>query len=278
MVEVPAEHAEIVANFLIDCGAPGSQMEERDGTVRLTAYFSVEPPLEALTRFCADIGCPLRDANSIRIRPVPDENWAENWKAHFHPQAVGTRLYICPPWDCAPPTGRVAIVINPGMAFGTGQHATTRGCLLLLERTVGERSASRALDVGTGSGVLAIALAKLGLNDVWAVDTDPDACAIAATNAAANGTEAFLHVRRGLNEVSGTFDLVTANLFANLLTELAVRLTGFLQARGVLICSGFLTSDEQKVRGAFEACGLHLVRRYEEQSWVTLVLQRSTRP
>ena len=276
-IEVAEEHGDAVASFLIDNGAPGLQSNERDGSVEIIAYFSRKPPVEALGRFCASIGCPLRDnGGSIRVRQVPHEDWAENWKLHFQPQAVGTRLYICPPWDCVAPAGRVAIVIDPGMAFGTGQHATTRGCLLLLERAVEDRAVTRALDIGTGSGVLAIALAKLELPEVWAIDTDPNACTIAAANAVCNGVEAYVHIRSSLDEVPGAFDLVTANLFANLLEEMAARFVALLRPGGVLICSGFLNADELRVRSTYEARGLRLARRHEEQSWVTLTLQQST--
>ena len=277
-IDVPTEHTEIVANFLIDNGAPGVQSDERDGVVRLMAYFSDAPPVEALVRFCGDIGCPLRDPEGIRVRQIAHEDWGENWKAHFQPQLVGARLFVCPPWDCAAPAGRVAIVIDPGMAFGTGQHASTRGCLLLLEGAIRDGDVTRGLDVGTGSGVLAIALAKLGLADVWAVDTDPVACAIAEANAAANAVEACVHIRPSLDQVSGTFDLLAANLFANLLEELAARLVGLLRPSGVLICAGFLVTDEDRVRSAYESRGLRLDRRHEEQSWVTVALRRPTQP
>lgn len=276
-VEVANEHGDAVANFLIDNGAPGLQVNARDGSVEIIAYFSRKPPVEALRRFCASIGCQLWDnSGSIRVRQIPHEDWAENWKLHFQPQAVGSRLYICPPWDCVAPTGRVAIVIDPGMAFGTGQHATTRGCLLLLESATGNHTMKRALDIGTGSGVLAIALAKLGLAEVWAIDTDTKACTIAEANAMCNGVAACVHIRSSLDEVSGAFDLVTANLFANLLEEMAMRFVGLLRAGGVFICSGFLNADELRIRSTYETCGLRLVRRHEEQSWVTLTLQRST--
>jgi ribosomal protein L11 methyltransferase len=276
-VDVPIEHGEIVTNFLIELGAPGLQVEERDGIAHLTAYYSAPPPLDALTRFSVSVGCPLH-ANSIRVRPVPHEDWAENWKEHFPAQALGKQLYICPPWDCAAPAGRLAVVIDPGMAFGTGQHATTRGCLLLLEHALSNhRTVARALDVGTGSGVLAIALAKLGVAEVWAVDTDCTACAIAKANAASNDVAERVHVRHDLDEVPGTIDLLCANLFAPLLQELAPKLADLLTPSGMLICSGFFTYDEDMVSCAYEACGLRVARRLEEQSWVTLALQPTTK-
>ena len=275
-IEVASEHGDAVANFLIDNGAPGLQSNEQAGSIEIIAYFPKEPPIEALQRYCASINCALRNkTGSIHVRRVPHEDWAENWKLHFQPQAVGRRLYVCPPWDCVAPAGRLAIVIDPGMAFGTGQHATTRGCLLLLEGAMEDRSMKRALDVGTGSGVLAIALAKLELPEVWAIDTDPNACTIAMANAVCNGVEAHVHIRSSLDEVPGAFDLVTANLFANLLEDMAARFVALLRPDGVLICSGFLNADELRVRSTYEARGLRLARRHEEQSWVTLALQRS---
>jgi ribosomal protein L11 methyltransferase len=276
-IEIPAEHSEAVGNFLIENGAPGLQSDDCNSVVRLTTYFATEPPVDALLRFCTIIGCPL-PTSSLGVRRIPHEDWAENWKLHFQPESVGRRLYVCPPWNCTPPPGRVAVIIDPGMAFGTGQHATTRGCLLLLEAAVAQRAVTRALDIGTGSGVLAIALAKLGVAEVWAIDTDTTACAIAADNARCNRVGTHVSIRSRVDEVAGLFDLITANLFANLLDELAVRFSLLLGPDGVLICSGFLTADESRVRSAYEAHGLQVVRRHEEQSWVTLALQGWPQP
>ena len=273
-LEVPADHSEAVGNFLIESGAPGLQTDDVDAVARLTAYFSTAPPIAALLRFCASIGCALTNED-VAVRRVPAEDWAENWKAHFQPQAVGARLFICPPWAQTPPLGRVAVVIDPGMAFGTGQHATTHGCLVLLEQAVTNRPVSRALDIGTGSGVLAIALVKLGVPEVWAVDNDPNACAIAKTNAVANGVDAAVHVGSGVDAVTGSFDLIAANLFANLLEEMAPRVLGLLRPGGIFICSGFLAADEPRVRRAYEAREMRFVGRHEEQSWATLALQQS---
>jgi len=273
-VEVPHPCSEAVANFLIETGSPGLQSEERADAVVLTAYFASDPPLDAVRRFCTAIGCASDYDVSMQVRQVADENWADNWKRHFASLPIGRRLYVCPSWDACAPPGRVAVVIDPGMAFGTGQHASTRGCLELLERRVAAGGVTRALDVGTGSGVLAIALAKLGVGDVCAVDTDPAACAIAAANARQNGVSTAVHVTPSLDAVSGAFELIAANLFANVLQELAPRLTSMLQPSGVVICSGLLTEDEARVYTAYESLGLQRQDRYEENSWVTLALQR----
>jgi protein-L-isoaspartate O-methyltransferase len=143
---------------------------------------------------------------------------------------------------------------------------------------VEQRAVTRALDIGTGSGVLAIALAKLGVAEVWAIDIDARACAIAQANARCNGVATQVNIRSGVDEVTGDFHLITANLFANLLEEMAVRVSRRLGPAGVMICSGFLTADESRVRSAYEAQGLQVVRRHEEQSWVTLAVQQAVQP
>jgi ribosomal protein L11 methyltransferase len=277
VVEVSAQHGEAVANFLIENGAPGIWSEDRSGHTLLTAHFANEPPLDSLRRFCADLGGDwlVLDPMSFSVRRIVEEDWAENWKLHFQPQLIGERLCICPSWASTTPPGRIAIVIDPGMAFGTGHHASTRSCLLLLESAVRQGHITRALDVGTGSGVLAIALAKLGVNAVLAVDNDPTARAIAAANVASNEVSANICIASTLDAVHGTFDLVTANLFANLLHELAPRLTRALRPSGLLICSGLLTADERALRNRYEALGLQVDDRYEEHAWVTLGLRRA---
>jgi ribosomal protein L11 methyltransferase len=273
-VEVSHELSEAVANFLVESGAPGIQCDEHDSEVSVIAYFSVPPPLEHLRRFCAAIGAPLSET-AIRTRKTADEDWAQNWKLHFRPQCIGDRLYVCPPWAATPPPGRMEIVIDPGMAFGTGQHASTRGCLTLLEWALAFQSISRALDLGTGSGVLAITLAKLGVHEVWAIDTDPQALAIARRNAAHNGVDSHLHFAPSLDRAHGPFDLIVANLFAQVLEVLAHRLVGLLAARGILICSGLLCSEEHRVRDGYGARGLEVCKSYEEDGWASLALQRT---
>ncbi len=268
-VTVSRETNEAVANFLMEQGSPGLQSEDAGEHVMLTAYFADTPPLERLRRFCTGIGAPL-GPGAIDTRRIAEEDWAENWKLHFRSQCIGKRLYVCPPWDSAAPEGRVAIVIDPGMAFGTGQHATTRGCLRLLDRAVGVNPIRRALDLGTGSGVLAIALAKLGVPTVYAIDTDGQALAVARSNAARNGVQQCIAFAASLDEVHGPFDLVVANLFSAILTQLAARLCALTDAQGLILCSGFLTDEERRVREAYEASGLAARAREEEDGWVTL--------
>ena len=207
---------------------------------------------------------------------ITAENWAENWKLDFEPLIIGERLYVCPSWDAAPPPGREAIIIDPGMAFGTGHHATTRGCLVQLEWVLGRHTVTRAADIGTGSGLLAIALARLGVPEVWAVDTDAQACAIARDNAVRNHVDAAVHIRCNLDDAPGAFDLIVANLFAGLLEELAPRFAEMLRAGGIVICSGLLISDEARLARVYAAHGFDLERRDEDPPWMTIAWRRKT--
>lgn len=274
-VEVSKESSEPVANFLVESGSPGLQTDEHGTAVTLTAYYRQTPPLQGLQRFCDAIGCPL-GATAVRIREIAEEDWAQNWKAHFRPQPIGKRLYVCPPWDTSAPTDRIAIIIDPGMAFGTGQHASTRGCLMLLEWATSAQPMQRALDLGTGSGILAIALAKLGVSAVWAVDTDPQAIAIARSNAVRNAVDRYIQFAGSIEGATGPFDLVVANLFANILQELAPTVSRLIVPGGILVFAGVLSEEEPRVRGAFEACGMDTRKRYEEDGWVTIGLERTT--
>lgn len=273
-VTVIKSGSDAVANFLIEQGSPGLQSDDRADCVLLIAYFAESPPIEELRRFCAGIGIPLKAA-AIETRGIHEEDWAQNWKLHFRPQCIGERLYVCPPWETTVPPGRVAVVIDPGMAFGTGQHASTRGCLRLLEWAVSTKTIERALDLGSGSGVLAIALAKLNVPTVWAIDTDPQALAAARSNAGRNGVQPRIAFGATLDDVSGPFDLTVANLFSEILKRLARRLGGLTSAHGIVICSGLLAEEETCVRDAYEACGFAARKREEEDGWVTLGFQRN---
>lgn len=276
-LEIPTAHAEAVANFLMESGAPGLQLEEHGATVSVVTHYPSAPTLEPLQRYCADLGAPL-DAAAIRMRKIAEHDWAENWKLNFHPQSIGERLYVCPPWDAAAPPERLAIVIEPGMAFGTGQHATTRGCLSALDWALGTKWVGQALDVGTGSGILAIAMARLGVPQVWAIDVDPQALAIAEANAARNGVATQISFTLDINMVAGCAQLLVANLFTKLLVDSASRFGRLVVPDGLLICSGFIEDDEQQVRRAYESLAFGLARRYEQDGWVTLALERSAQP
>ncbi len=274
---VAPELADSIGSFLVDQGAPGLISEEDGASVRLTAHFPGAAPVDALTRFAEGLRDIFPDAPPARVETcaVPEADWAENWKDHFPPIAVGERLFVHPPWIAAVPSGRVGIMIDPGMAFGTGQHPTTRGCLVLLERAQHSKPGARVCDVGTGSGILAIAAAKLGAAEVWATDIDVVARAVAEANLVANGVAEAVHVGASLDDIPGQFDIVVANLLGHLLIELAAAITARLAPRGVAIGSGLRTEEEDAVAAAWRAAGLVPLARYDEDGWVTLMCQPS---
>lgn len=271
------ELADAIGSFLIDCGAPGLASEEVGGSTRLTAHFADATAVAKLETYLDTIGSlfPGHPRPRIAVESTTDTDWAENWKQHFPPLTIGSRLYVHPPWDTAIPAGRSAIVLDPGMAFGTGHHASTRGSLVLLERALQERAAARVLDLGTGSGILAIAAVKLGAGRVWAVDIDRDACAVAVENCAANGVAPQVEVSDSLVGVPATVELVLANLFAGQLVGFAPLIAAHLDAGGVAIGAGILAGEADAVQEAWHAAGLHASDRYVEDEWVAIAHRRA---
>jgi ribosomal protein L11 methyltransferase len=269
-VEVPNEIGEVVASLLVDLGSPGLECSDRGGITSLVAYFREMPSFDAVYRLCSGAGGTLECSPLIRSRAIEDQDWAENWKRHFQPLTIGRQLLITPPWNASVSTDRIVIVIEPAMAFGTGQHSTTRGCLELIEEAVAAKQIARALDVGTGSGILGIALARLGVRHVQAIDNDITACHAAAANIERNSVAGSMCVTADWRDVDGTFDLIVANLFTNLLRDLSAELRRRLAPNGSLICSGFLSSDEAAVVDAYST--LHTRSRRDHDDWTALML------
>ena len=273
-VDVASDCADAVASFLIDLGSPGLITEEREQVVTLTAYLDADPDaqLRALRAFCDNLiaASPGTPVVKIATRPLPQADWAHNWRAHFPPLTVGQRLYIIPPWIHEVPRGRIAIIIDPGLAFGTGHHATTQSCLTLVESIVAARPTARALDVGTGSGILAIALAKLGVAEVHAIDIDPEARRAAMENCARNGVAERVRIGEEVPSASPPFDLIVANLLSSLLIELTPMLTAALARGGHLIASGILVGETDAVVQAFAKRHLVEHTRLVCGEWVTL--------
>jgi ribosomal protein L11 methyltransferase len=217
----------------------------------------------------------LRPIGPLTTRLVREEDWAEAWKSHFPVLRIGRRLVIRPTWRRHRKLpDDVVLSLDPGMAFGTGLHPTTRLCLAALETLADEglvAGRSRILDVGCGSGILAIAAGKLGARDLLGVDTDPIAVESTAANARLNGLTRRIRVRKGsVPTGERPFDLVLANLIASLLVQLAEPLCNELVPGGTILASGIFRDREGDVRTAFEAAGLRLGRRWAEDDWVAL--------
>jgi ribosomal protein L11 methyltransferase len=195
-----------------------------------------------------------------RARRLPEERWRDSWKRHFRPQRIGRRLLVRPSGATYRATaGDTVIEIDPGMAFGTGQHPTTAMCLRALEERV--REGDEVLDLGTGSGILAIAAGKLGARRVVALDIDPQAVKAARENAAANGVGDVVEVREATlpESMAGErFDLIVANISGLTLERLAASLAGTLRDGGALIVSGFLEDAVAGLGRVFAAAGLRV--------------------
>jgi len=218
----------------------------------------------------------LRPVSALRVTGVDDRAWTEGWKAGYTPQRIG-RVLVVPSWlDEAPRPGEVVLRLDPGMAFGTGLHPTTRGCLELLQAV--EPMPARVLDVGSGSGILGLAALRLGASGVVAIDTDPVAVEATLANAEANGLGPSVTARRGtLPPVPAPdgerFALILANLVAAVLVELAGPLAAHLAAGGSLIASGIIDHRADEVIAAFATVGLAVTRRRDDGEWVSLRLE-----
>jgi len=216
----------------------------------------------------------LRPIGELRTRIVHEADWAEAWKAYFPVMRIGRRLVIRPTWRRhrrAPDD--VVLALDPGMAFGTGLHPTTRLCLAAIEGLAdrGVLDRARVLDVGCGSGILAIAAVKLGASSAFGVDTDPIAVEATTANARRNAVSRRVRARDGsLPSGVAAFDVVLANLIAGLLIPLAPGLRDEIRTGGTLLASGIFIDRETDVRRAFEAAGLAVSSRAAEGEWVAL--------
>jgi ribosomal protein L11 methyltransferase len=216
----------------------------------------------------------LRDVGELTVTTLDEEDWANAWKEYFRPLHASKRVVVRPPWyEYEARPGEVVVVLDPGMAFGTGTHPSTRLCLMALEEHL--RTGDRVLDVGTGSGILAIAARKLGASHVDAVDTEPVAVRSAIENVARSGLSDDVSVVAGTVGADGPFpgqyDLVVANIIARVLIELHQPLIHAVRSDGLLLLSGIVEPREFLVREAFEPAGMTLLGRQQLEDWVSLV-------
>jgi len=213
----------------------------------------------------------LGPIGKLRVARVDESDWTEAWKQGYAPQRIG-RIVIVPSWLDEPMApGELEIRLDPGMAFGTGLHPTTRGCLTLLQRI--EPMPDRCFDVGTGSGILGLAALRLGAGRVMGLDTDPIAVTAAKANAAVNGLTDAFEARQGTVTLASSeepYPLVLANLVANVLIQLAQALAANTSPGGTLIASGIIEPRGDEVLASLRAAGFELIDRLDDAEWVSL--------
>ncbi len=281
-VATSAEVDEAVADFLRNAfDAPGSSYTDaKTGQTTVSVYLRSKPDWSAATQKefadalgrisggASDLGRRL--ISLVRIRP---RDWAKAWQRHFKPLTIGSALLVKPSWSRQRPRkGQVVVVLDPGLSFGTGQHPTTAFCLRQLVARRQPSKGQSCLDVGTGSGILAIAAAKLGYQPVDALDVDPEAIRIARANARRNGVSDWIRlVRQDLAKLprrsSRKYSLICANLLAHLLLAERQRLLARMGADGVLLVAGILRCEFAPVQRAFESAGLRLMASRPQSEW-----------
>ncbi|MFO7496707.1 MAG: 50S ribosomal protein L11 methyltransferase [Desulfobacterales bacterium] len=287
--------AELIASVFYDLGVKGVVIDDPEADPAegwgedavppctdhaVTAYFPRNADLEAHCRALEAGLKRLATVAGLHSRVVYsdlcEEDWAESWKAFFWPQKVTPGIVVKPTWRTYDPhPGETVIEIDPGMAFGTGTHPTTVLCLRLLETLITPGAAF--LDVGTGSGILMIAAAKLGAGTVRGVDNDPVAVAVAEKNLQLNNlAPPAYRVSRGdlVNGILGRYDLVAANILLPVILVLLERVAGVLAKNGALICSGLLAQNRDEVLARMQAKGLTVETVLTDQAWMAVAARR----
>ncbi len=248
------------------------ELRDKDrNTVIVHLYLSPdENPAEVLELLRQRLLASELDAE-LKVTGIEEDDWENGWKAFYHAMELGERLAVCPSWESYDKPGRVVLRLDPGMAFGTGTHETTALCLRALDELV--RGGERMLDIGTGSGILAIAALLLGAKEADGVDIDPMCVRTAGENAERNGVADRFRVRVGnlSEQVSGKYQIITANIVANAIISLAPSVPALLEQNGVFIASGIIDEREEEVAAAIAATGLVVRQIRRDNGWVCIL-------
>ena len=257
------DELEVIAAELFELGALGVELQEPGmalmpgtpelppGRGRAIAHFSSRP--EAL--YGGD------------VFEVAEQDWSTAWRAHHKTMRVGPRSWIHPPWE-------VSVTIDPGMAFGTGSHPTTSLCLERCDELLSEFPGADVLDIGTGSGVIALLAKKLGAGRVVGTENDPVALQVAREGETLNGLAGIEWLLCAPSEVRGQFGIVIANILLNTLEDLAPQIAAKVAPRGRLVLSGLLAAQGDAAEKAYVACGLEARGRKEREGWIRVELER----
>jgi ribosomal protein L11 methyltransferase len=289
------EASDAVANYLFERDATGIEIRDTPSsnspTVTLISYFPTDDLIgervHDLREFLASLiqaGIDTQPAK-VTLESIEEDNWSEQWRSAFPPQKIGKRLVIAPTWDdIVPEPSEVFIRLDPGMAFGTGQHPTTQLALELLEISI--KGSDAVADIGTGSGILAIAAAKMGAKRVDAVDLDATTIPIARSNIQLNKVESVirLHQGNGLDALERQkYPLIVANILTKVILPMIPICPNFLEPAGRLILSGILATEASQIEAQLEANGFRVLetRQLEEsheltqsgENWVGILAQ-----
>ena len=283
------EEAEAIANMVVPYGIYVEDYSELEKDAREIAHIDLidedllnkDRTVSIIHIYISDEENPFEAAEYLKERyaavgiksqidtdNVNDASWADNWKKFFKVTEIGEKLVIRPSWEeYDNKSGRVVLSIDPGAAFGTGTHATTRMCLSMVEKHVNE--GNEVLDIGSGSGILSIAAALLGANKVDGVDIDPVAVKVSNENAEINGVEDKVTFIKGdlLQEINGKYDVICANIVADVIIALLETVPQFMKQETVFLCSGIIDIREDDVKSAFQKFGFKIVDELESENW-----------
>jgi len=301
------EASDLISQLLMDAGSTGTMIEDKNDValnqrpegqwdiideaiaqrigddVKVTGYFEVDEKLQDRLAFIEgelrrlsgmDLGMDLGKLETLR-HDVAEQDWTESWKAAFRPFRLGDHMIIKPSWEeVEPEVGDHVIEIDPGMAFGTGTHETTGMCVKLVEKYV--RPGDRVIDIGTGTGILAIAAAHMGARPVLATDLDAVAVRVAAENVAINGFEDVIDVRCGdlLDVVKESGDVVVANIIADVIIQLAAPVRERIVEGGIFICSGISVERREDVLRALEEADYDVLDALTEGEWCAMAARK----
>lgn len=253
-------HVDLIEQELID--------KDRN-TVIVHMYLPPEQNVPQVTELLQERLLKAQASFKLECCGVKQEDWENSWKAYYHPIEIGKRLAVCPSWEDYP-TSRIKMLLDPGMAFGTGTHETTSLCLTALDGII--KGGERVLDIGTGSGILAIGALLLGAESAEGVDIDPMCVRTAGENARLNGVQDKFCVKIGdlSDKASGKYDVICANIVANAIIALSANVPPLLAEDGVFIASGIIDSRCDEVSGAIEKAGLKITEIQRLNGWVCI--------